>query len=150
MNNRIKKCIKRIFRSLLGESGIRLSRNMQLKLFSVYDKEISNPDSIFAVHLKRKLPKKYKIGMAVLIHERPEYLELCLDSLFETNLYDYDITFLLIDDGSKDPRVRLLIEKPRDKKYKIHRCYCEKGHNSWGAAFNRAMKKLSEIDSLIF
>ncbi len=143
----LKRLIKKIFITIFGSSGVRFLQNSHINLDNFHDRLISNPDSIFAVHLQRKLPKKFKIGMAVLIHERPEYLELCLDSLFGTNLYNYDITFLLIDDGSTDARIRQLIEKPRNGVYKIHRCFSEKGHNSWGAAFNRAMKKLMEIDN---
>lgn len=86
-----------------------------------------------------------RIGFAVLAHERPEYLELCLDSLFATELHDYDVTFLIQDDGSRDPRVREIIEGPRDPKYRIVRSFTPKGHNSWGAAFNKAMRKLHEL-----
>ncbi|MHC4213107.1 MAG: glycosyltransferase, partial [Planctomycetota bacterium] len=99
-----------------------------------------------SIELTRQIPSKYKIAMAVLAHERPEYLEICLNSLFETRLYDYDITFLLQDDGSSDPRVREIIEKQRDPKYKIVRYFTDKGHNSWGGAFNKAMRKLLDID----
>ena len=95
--------------------------------------------------LQHRLPKKYKIGMAILIHERPQYLEVCLDTLFQTNLHDYDLTLLLIDDGSQDPRVKELMQKPRDPKYKIVRRYAPKTSNSWGAAFNQAIRELSRI-----
>jgi hypothetical protein len=115
-------------------------------IYEPYDKVLSIFYSLFLVHLQRTVPPKYKIGMAVLIHERPEYLVLCLDSLFQTKLYDYDITFLLADDGSADPRVRQIMECPRNACYKIIRYHTKKGHNSWGAAFNKAMKKLLEID----
>lgn len=98
------------------------------------------------VHLQRRVKRKFKIGMAVLAHERPEYLELCLDSLFHTKLYDYNITFLIQDDGSKDPRVRAICERQRDPRYKIIRSFTPKGHNSWGAAFNKAMRRLLEMD----
>lgn len=98
------------------------------------------------VVLLKKLEAKPKIGFAVLAHNRPEYLELCLDSLFRTKLYDYDVTFLIQDDGSDDPKVREIIEKPRNSEYKIVRSFTTKGHNSWGAAFNKAMRKLLEID----
>lgn len=98
----------------------------------------------FGTKLQREVPKKFKIGMAVLAHERPEYLKLCLDSLFRTKLHDYDITFLIHDDGSKDPKVKEIINTPRDKKYEILRVFNPKGHNSWAGAFNRAMKKLLE------
>ncbi len=97
--------------------------------------------------LSKSLPKKFKIGFAVLVHERPEHLQVCLDSLFATNIYDYDITFLLIDDGSLNPRVREIIECPRDAKYKIVRKFTPKGPNSWGGAFNKAIKALQEIDT---
>lgn len=86
-----------------------------------------------------------RVGIAVLAHERPEYLELCLDSLFATNLHDYEVTFLIQDDGSTDPRVRQIIERPRDPKCRIIRSFTPKGHNSWGAAFNKAMRKLQEL-----
>lgn len=90
--------------------------------------------------------KKFKIGMAILAYERPEYLEICLDSLFHTNLYGYDISFVICDDGSKDPRVKEIIEKERDGKYKIIRKYFPKGPFSAGAAINRAMKEILSID----
>ena len=95
--------------------------------------------------LQHRLPERYKIGMAVLIHERPRYLQVCLDTLFQTNLCDYDITFLLIDDGSQDPRVRELMEKPRDPQYKIVRKYMPKGPNNAGAAINRAIRTLQAM-----
>lgn len=98
------------------------------------------------IRLRRYVPPNPKIGFAVLAHERPEYLQICLDSLFQTNLYDWDITFLIQDDGSVDPRVREIMERPRDQRYKVIRSYTEKGHNSWGAAFNKAMRKLLAID----
>ncbi len=95
--------------------------------------------------LQHHLPERYKIGMAILIHERPRYLEICLDTLFQTNLHDYDITFLLIDDGSQDPRVKELMERPRDPKYKIVRKYMPKGPNNAGAAINRAIRTLQAM-----
>ena len=75
--------------------------------------------SPFSIKLQRKIPLNPKIGIAVLAYERPEYLELCLDSLFNTILYDYNVTFLIQDSGSTDPKVRKIIEKDRDPKYKI-------------------------------
>lgn len=87
-----------------------------------------------------------KIGMAVLSHDRPGYLEKCLNSLFKTNLYDYDITFLISDDGSTDPIVEEIINRERDPKYNIVRYFTSKGHNSWAGAFNKAMRKLMEMD----
>ena len=97
--------------------------------------------------LSKSLPEKFKIGFAVLVHERPKHLQVCLDSLFATNIDGYDITFLLIDDGSIDPRVREIIERPREAKYKIVRKFTPKGSNSWGGAFNKAVKALKELDN---
>jgi hypothetical protein len=85
--------------------------------------------------------------MAILAHERPEYLEACLDTLFLTNLYNFDITFLICDDGSTNPRVREIISKPRDSKYKIFIKFFPKGPNNAGSAINRAIKYLSDLDS---
>ena len=62
------------------------------------------------------MPLNPKIGLAVLACERSEYLELCLDSLFNTELYNYDVTFFIQDDGSTDPKVRKIIEKRREFK----------------------------------
>lgn len=95
--------------------------------------------------LQKTVPPKFKIGMAILAHERPDYLELCLDSLFKTNLHDYDITFLISDDGSQDPRVREIIERPRDPRYNIVRAFTPKGPNNAGAAINKAVRRLLEL-----
>lgn len=101
--------------------------------------------SPWSVKLRRKVPPRPKIGIAVLACERPEYLELCLDSLFRTRLYDYDVTFLLQDDGSTDPRVREILERPRDPQYRIVRSFTPKGPNCAGAAINKALRKLREL-----
>lgn len=124
---------------------------MKKLLLKIY-KESTFLERIFARYnlgfkLKKDISKKPKIGLAVLVWERPEYLEKCLDSLFQTKLYDYDITFLLNDDGSTDPKVKKILEKKRDRKYKVVVNYTPKGHGSWGAAFNKAIRKLNEIDN---
>jgi|GEM_PF-372242 len=132
--------------------GARIYRilNQNDRLVSVIQ-EITTGRKNRALALKikndRELPKNFKIGFAVLAHERPEYLEACLDSLFRTKLHNYDITFLLQDDGSADPKVKELINKKRDSKYKIIRYFTKKGHNSWAGAFNKAMRKLMELDN---
>ena len=64
--------------------------------------------------------------MAVLAFERPDYLRACLDSLFQTDIENYDITFLLQDDGSSDPLVKDILNIERSPKYKIHRLFTEK------------------------
>lgn len=100
-----------------------------------------------AVSLQKEIKSPLKIGMAILCHERPDYLKMCLDSLFKTNLHNYDITFLIYDDGSTNRHVKEIIDKERDEKYKIVRNFCVKGPNSWGAAFNRAVHTLLKMDN---
>jgi FkbM family methyltransferase len=111
-------------------------------------KNVLKPLSAFphSISLEREIKKSFKIGMAVLAHERPDYLEICLDTLFQTNLYNYDITFLLQDDGSKAFRVREIIERPRDSKFKIARSFTPKGPNNAGAAINKAIRQLLDLD----
>jgi len=118
----------------------------QRKQDLAYLKESLKARSPWAIKLKRDVPQRPRIGMAVLAYERPEYLELCLDSLFRTKLYDYDVTFLLQDDGSTDPRVRELLERPRDPQYKIIQSFTPKGPNFAGAAINKALRRLLELD----
>lgn len=135
--------LKRFVIMIVGERG----KSFLISCFKLLSDFLwLKPNSLFALRLQKEMPPHYKIGMAVLAHERPEYLELCLDTLFKTKLYDYDVTFLIQDDGSVDPRVREIIDCPRDPRYKIVRFYSAKGHNSWGAAFNKAIQKLLEID----
>lgn len=102
--------------------------------------------SPFSTKLQKELPNPLKIGMAVLAYERPQYLKICLDSLFRTRLYDYNITFLIQDDGSLDPQVKDIIETQRDPEYQIIRYYTPKGPYCAGAAINKAIRKLLEID----
>lgn len=141
--------MKQKFNYLKRKTGKTINDIYKSPLIRIFPQKIEkiHANSPFAIKLKKEIKPNFKIGMAVLANERPEFLELCLDSLFQTNLYDYDITFLIQDDGSKDPRVREIIERDRDSKYKITRKFTPKGHNSWGAAFNKAMRKLLEIDN---
>jgi len=109
--------------------------------------DMVNKKIFSTVSLHDELPPGFKIGMVVLAHERPDYLELCLDSLFKTNLHDYNLTIVIQDDGSKNPRVEEIINREREKKYRIVRIFCEKGPNCWGAAFNRAIHTLLAMDN---
>jgi glycosyltransferase involved in cell wall biosynthesis len=83
---------------------------------------------------------KPRIAMAVLVHERPDYLEKCLDSLFSSDIGDVDIRFFLLDDGSVDPGVRQLVEQPRSENYRIERHFLSKGAGTAGSVINRALK----------
>ncbi len=111
-----------------------------------FDRSLANALDLFRpkTKLARTVKPDFKIGFTILAHERAEYLELSLSSLFSSNVDGYDITFIIQDDGSTDPRVREIIERPRDPKYKIVRRYTPKGGNSWGAAFNKAMRHMLE------
>jgi hypothetical protein len=151
----ILRFIKRQLTKVLGRKIVDRIQAHYNRIRAYYDKIRDQYDKIYdtiyvhlpwAIKLQGELGPNFKIGMAILAHERPEYLELCLDSLFRTRLYDYDITFLIQDDGSTDPRVRKIIERERDPQYKIIRYFTPKGHNSWGAAFNKAVRRLLEID----
>jgi hypothetical protein len=139
--------MRRAFRFLKRAIKAMVGPALSARMAPIYWKARAKLGSRFfpPIRLRRTVRKDFKIGMAVLAHERPEYLELCLASLFQTRLQDYDITFLIQDDGSQDPRVREIIERPRDAKYKIVRSFTPKGHNSWGAAFNKAMRHLMEL-----
>lgn len=130
-----RECVRAIFlvKGKLASVRIEWAENLCDRLWAYFS--FSNTLATSS----RPLPR---IGIAVLAHERPEYLELCLDSLFTTSLHEYDVTFLIQDDGSLDPRVREIIERTRDSRYRIIRSYTTKGHNSWGAAFNKAMRQL--------
>ncbi len=140
--------LKKQLRRILGAQITEKLRRIERKLRTIIEPRLEkiHARSPFRIKLQTELKTNSKIGVAVLAHERPDCLELCLDSLFRTKLYDYDITFLIQDDGSTDPRVREIIERERSPLYKIIRDYTPKGHNSWAAAFNKAIRRLMEID----
>ena len=126
---------KGLARALLGNKAAAVKRWL----------EYLHAHSPFAFKVAKTVPDNPKIGFAVLSHERPEYLKVCLDTLFASDITGWDVTFLIHDDGSTNPEVREIIETPRDPRYKIVRVYKPKGHNSWGAAFNSAMRELNRI-----
>jgi len=131
------------FKSIIRKS-IRRSCQRYIPAIKRYC-EYFNANSPFSFKTAKTVPANPKIGFAVLSHERSEYLSICLGSLFESDITGLDITFLIHDDGSTNPKVRSIIEKTYDPKYKIVRFYREKGHNSWGAAFNSAMRELFKV-----
>lgn len=90
--------------------------------------------------------KKLKIGIAVLISDRPDYLEISLNSLFKSKIDNLDVTFLLFDNGKLDKRKELIINKKRNRKYKIIRKSGNNKSKSWGEAFNKAIKILLNYD----
>ena len=85
-----------------------------------------------------------KIGYAILIHERYEYLVDCLETLFSSNYEDLDVTFFLIDDESTDSRIKALLQKYSERE-DTEVYFCEKTQSSSGAVTNRALRIMSEF-----
>ncbi|UDF03390.1 DUF6492 family protein [Asticcacaulis sp. AND118] len=113
-----------------------------------YTEEIFNrlPDEGCRALSKWK-KEKLKVGMAILIHERPEYLENCLTSVFQTAAsQDYELTVVLVDDGSLDDRVQQYMELAHAGETRCVRVYTQKTGNNWGAAYNKAMKLVLAVD----
>lgn len=97
--------------------------------------------------LEKWKKQKIKVGMAILIHERPEYLENCLTSVFQTAASsDYELTVVLVDDGSLDDRVQQYMDLDYPGPVKCVRVYTQKTANNWGAAYNKAMKLVLALD----
>lgn len=135
---RASRCARRQVRTLLGPHASKRLASLGERALTYWP---------LTAKLAKEVRPKFKIGMAVLAHERPEYLEMCLESLFSTKLYDYDITFLLHDDGSRDSRVREILDRHRDPEYNIARHYVSAAHGSAGGAINSATRRLFEIDT---
>jgi len=94
---------------------------------------------------RRGLSHPLRVGLAVLAHERPELLELCLETLSRTRVEGFELTVVIQDDGSTNPGVRIAIEKPKAFPFRIIRSFTPKGPNSWGAAFNKAIRTLQGV-----
>ena len=89
----------------------------------------------------------YKIGFAILSHERPEYLNVCLSTLFQSDISNLDVTFFIIDDGSKNEQVKKIINKQSPDNFKVYRIFADKGKNNAGAAINRAVRIMQSYDN---
>jgi hypothetical protein len=100
----------------------------------------------FTINLQKEVRPDFTIGIAVFAYGHPEYLKLSLDSLFQTKLYDYNVTFLIQGDQSQDAQVRSIVELDRNPQFKIIRDYIQIANNSWMDTFNKAIRKLIEID----
>ena len=114
---------------------------------------IENGRSIikFLITSKKQIDKrKLKIGFAILSYERAGYLEKCLDSLYRSDFSGLDVTILISDDGSIDPKVREIINRVEPQKFKVVRYFSEKGPNNAGAAINKAMNYLLKLDNFDF
>jgi len=96
----------------------------------------------------RKISRKPKIAYAVLAHERSEYLEACLLTLFRSDLSKYEIDIFLFDDGSLDPNVSKILEIYRSKSRFI-KYFPHSNTNTSGEVINRAvdfMKSFGRYD----
>lgn len=127
--------------------------DLKIKVYKIYEKFILPLiDKILNKFSKRYKnietdPTKYKIGFAILSFERSNYLRICLSTLYKTNLKNIDITFFLIDDGSKDKDVKSLINAPTPDNFKVVKIFEKKGPNNAGAAINRAIKIMINHDN---
>jgi hypothetical protein len=92
-------------------------------------------------------PEKYKIGFAILSYERSNYLKVCLSSLYKSKIGGLDITFFIIDDGSKDESIKKIINEHNPENFKVVRVFEKKGPNNAGAAINRAIKLMLKHDN---
>jgi len=119
----------------------------------MFDTDPPNPQDTNFAHeltfLDRKemnqdSPQSQKIAYAVLIHDRYEYLVDCLETLFSSNYNGLDVTFFLIDDESKDLRVKALLEM-YSKRKDTEVYFCKKTQSTSGAVTNRALKIMSEF-----
>ena len=95
-----------------------------------------------------KNEKDLKIAYSLLIYNRYEYLSDCLASLFSSKYLDYDVTFFLIDDGSTDHRVTILLSTVEDMypHLKIKVIKEKKTLSTSGAVTNRAIRIMLEDD----
>ncbi len=83
--------------------------------------------------------KQLKIAFFILSYERPEYLEVCLRSLYSSYIGNINITFYICDDGSKSQKVKELINLPSPENFNVNRLFFTKGKNFAGSAINRAI-----------
>jgi hypothetical protein len=89
-----------------------------------------------------------KIAYSILIHNRYEYLEDCLETFLAANYDKLNVTLFLIDDASSDPRVHKLLDDVSrlDHKLDIRIYKCQKTLSTSGAVTNRALRIMFEHD----
>lgn len=115
--------------------------------FSYFVENVSSYFKFQINHKKQFDKSKLKIGFAILSYERAGYLEKCLDSLYMSDFSNLDVTILISDDGSKNPLVKQIINRPAPESLKVIRYFSEKGPNNAGAAINKAMNYLLKLDN---
>ena len=91
---------------------------------------------------------RMKIGYALLIWERFEYLPDSIESMLNSNLSDVDIVFFLIDDGSADLRVQKYLLSLKSKYPNLDiRIHLEEHLNGTaGSVINRAVRIMTNSD----
>ena len=119
--------------------------DLKIKVYKIYEKFILPLNDKILNKLSKRYknietdPTKYKIGFAILSFERSNYLRICLSTLYKTKLNNIDITFFLIDDGSKEEDVKNILNTPSPDNFNVIRIFEKKGPNNAGAAINRAI-----------
>jgi hypothetical protein len=101
--------------------------------------EISNAIIYNCLFNKEIDIKQLRIAFFILSYERPEYLEVCLRSLYKSEIGNTNITFYICDDGSKSQKVKELIDLPSPKNFVVKRIFFTKGKNFAGSAINRSI-----------
>jgi glycosyltransferase involved in cell wall biosynthesis len=120
---------------------VRISSRVRTEFSNSMSRIVSYLRPIWRLRIRksRRISNLEKIGYAVLTHERPNYLEDCLKSLFDSNLSDYQIDIFIIDDGSKDPEVLRIIERYRHKAFEVL-LLNKADSGTAGEVINRALK----------
>jgi hypothetical protein len=88
-----------------------------------------------------------KVGYAVLVHERFEYLVDSLQSLLNANYGNTDIKFFLINDASSDSRIRDFLSDIAQKDKRVKVLNCSKSNSTAGFVINRALHILEQNSS---
>jgi glycosyltransferase involved in cell wall biosynthesis len=95
---------------------------------------------------------RIKVAMGILVFERVDYLEICLESIASADNKLVDLTIYILDDGSSDPRVKQVIEKFCNSQLngmiEVH--YFPKGANNAGQAINRFLDLLKNKEKFDF
>jgi hypothetical protein len=97
----------------------------------------------------RNSSDEIRVGYAILVWERFEYLSDVIESLLNSRLDGINVTFFIIDDGSIDKRVRefLLEIKLKYNSLDIQIYFEEHLNGTAGSVINRAVKIMTNADN---
>lgn len=91
-----------------------------------------------------KESENIRVGYAILIHERFDYLVDCLETLYEAKYDGIEVTFFLVDDGSEDSRIRDLLMTYESSHIPTKVFFCAKTQSTSAAVTNRALGIMSK------